>query len=183
MVVAKSGNSAWSDVKSAISGLNEGELLALVADLYRLSKENRTFLHTRFSLGDFPLGEYMKKIEDCMCPDINSRRGIKISEAKKAITAYSKASGDKSGETELMVWFVECGNHYTVCYGDMDGGFYDALNRMYEKAVKRIAALPAEERGEFQERLKDIMESANGIGWGYYDILREDYCSAFPGGA
>jgi len=38
----------------------------LVADLYRLSAENRDFLHARFSLGEDPLEPYKTTIEDAV---------------------------------------------------------------------------------------------------------------------
>ena len=87
---------------------------------------------------------------------------------------------DLAGVTELMVFFVECGNKFTVNFGDIDEDFYDALNRMYRRAIKNIPNLPEEYQGKFQDRLKDIMTSSSGIGWGYHDMLCDDYYSAFP---
>ena len=176
----KTNNPTWSDVKSAIVNLGQKQLLALVADLYRYSKDNQAFLHARFGVGDAPLAPYKNIIDECMYPDVYSQKPIQISKAKKAISSYSKAVGDPLGETELMIFFVECGNNFTVDFGDIDESFYDALNRMYQRAIENVLSLPEEHQGKLQDRLKSIMASSSGIGWGYHDMLCDDYCSAFP---
>ena len=180
VVKKKSNNPTWSDVKPALVNLEQKQLLRLVADLYRFSKENQAFFHARFGVGDDPLAPYKKTIDECMYPDVFKNKPIQISKAKKAISNYSKAIGDPLGETELMVFFVECGNNFTLDYGDIDEGFYDALNRMYQRAIKKVLNLPEENQREFQDRLKEIMTSSSHIGWGYHDMLCEDYYSAFP---
>jgi len=77
------------------------------------------------------------------------------------------------GKIELMIFFVECGNKFTLDFGDIDEGFYDALNQMYQRAIRSVLSLPEEQRSEFQERLEKIMTSSSGIGWGYHDMLVE----------
>jgi hypothetical protein len=175
----KSSNPSWSDVKSAVVNLDQKQLLTLVADLYRFSTENQAFFHARFGVGDDPLAPYKKTIDECMYPDVYKNKPIQISKAKRAISNYSRAVGDPLGETELMVLFVESGNKFTVNFGDKDEGFYDALNRMYQRAIKKVLSLPEKHRRVFQERLKDIMTSSSGIGWGYHDMLSDDYYTAF----
>ncbi len=180
-MVAKreSSNPTWSDVKLAVIKLDQKQLVKLVADIYRFSKENKAFLHARFGVGDDPLKPYKKMIDACMYPDVYSNKPIQISKAKRAISSYSKAIGDPLGETELMIFFVECGNKFTLDLGDIDGGFYDALNGMYQRAIKKVLSLPEEQRKVFQDRLEEIMTSSSGIGWGYHDMLSDDYYSAF----
>ncbi|RJQ54007.1 MAG: hypothetical protein C4530_17315 [Desulfobacteraceae bacterium] len=131
-------------------------------------------------MGSDPLAPYKNIIDDCMYPDIYSKKPIQISKAKKAISNYSKAVGDPVGEVELMVFFVERGNSFTLNFGDMDEDFYDALNRMYQRVIKKVLYLPQEYKKTFQKRLKNILMSSSGMGWGYHDMLYEDYYSAFP---
>jgi hypothetical protein len=175
-----SSRPTWLEVKAAVVKLDQKQLVKLVADLYRFSKENQAFLHARFAVGDDPLGPYKKTINDCMYPDIYSKKPIQISKAKRAISSYSKAVGDPLGEAELMIFFVECGNNFTVNFGDIDEAFYDALNRMYRRAIDKVLSLPEEQRIEFKDRLEAIMTSSSGIGWGYHDMLSDDYYEAFP---
>ncbi len=163
-----------------MAGLDEKQLIRLVSDLYGLSRENQAFLHSRFAIGDDTLGPYKKTIKACMYPDVYSDKPVQVSKAKKAISDYSKAVGNPRGEAELMTLFVECGNSFTVDFGDIDEAFYDALNRMYRRAIDKVLTLPEEERGEFQRRLEAIMTSSSNIGWGYHDMLCDDYYNAFP---
>lgn len=160
--------------------IDQKQLLKLVADLYRFSKENQAFFHARFGVGDDPIGPYKKTIDECMHPDIYSNKPIQIAKAKKAISSYSKAVGDLLGVTELMVFFVERGNSFTVNFGDIDEGFYDSLNGMYRRAIQKVLSLPEEQRSVFRDRLEEIMTSSSGIGWGYHDMISDDYYSAFP---
>jgi hypothetical protein len=180
MTTTKRDGRAWSDVKESIALLDKKELIQLIASLYRLSKGNRDFLHARFSIGNDPIAPYKNVIEECMFPDVMKNKPIQISTAKKAISKYSKAAGDAKGEAELMTYFVERGNKFTVEFGDIDEGFYDALLRMYERAIKKILSLPDEEQHEFRERLRTITVTSDGIGWGYHDGLCEQYYQAFP---
>jgi hypothetical protein len=180
MTTTKRRSPSWSDVKESIASLDTSELIQLIASLYKLSKSNRDFLHARFSIGDDPIAPYKKIIDDCMFPDVMRNKPIQISIAKKAIGEYSKAVGVPKGEAELMTYFVECGNNFTVQFGDIDESFYDALLRMYEQAIKKVLSLPVQEQYEFRERLRTIMVTSDGIGWGYHDGLCAQYCEAFP---
>ena len=180
MIKTKMRDPSWSDVKESIASLDTSELIQLIAGLYRLSKGNRDFLHARFSIGDDPIAPYKKVIEECKFPDVFKNKPIQISTAKKAINEYSTAVSDTKGEAELMTYFVECGNQFTVEYGDIGEGFYDALLRMYARAIKKVLTLPEEEQHEFRERLRTIMVTSDRIGWGYHDGLYEQYGEAFP---
>jgi hypothetical protein len=176
----KSNSQTWSDVKAAVASLEKKQLIKLVSDLYYLSKENQAFLHARFAVGGDALAPYKKTISTCMYPDVYTNKPIEVSKAKKAISSYSKAVGDPLGEAELMTFFVECGNKFTVDFGDIDEAFYEALNRMYRRAIDKVLSLPEDQRNEFQGRLKAIMTSSSKIGWGYHDMLCDDYYEAFP---
>jgi hypothetical protein len=78
-----------------------------------------------------------------------------------------------------MTYFVECGNKFTVEFGDRNEAFYGALLRMYHRAITKVLTLPDEEQREFRERLRTIMITSDGIGWGYHDGLCDQYYEAF----
>jgi 1,4-alpha-glucan branching enzyme len=143
-------------------------------------RENQAFFHARFGIGRDPLESYRETIEECMYPDVFSRKPVRIAKAKKAVSDYRKATGETVGEIDLMIFFVESGNEFTLDYGDIDEPFYNALNSMYERAVKKVVKLPADQRAAFKDRLKRIMTSSSHIGWGYHDELAGDYYNAFP---
>jgi len=169
---------SWSDVKTALAGLDRQDLLELISDMYDLLKDNKDFLHTRFSIGDTILAPYKKIIKTCMFPDIQNEP-IQIVRAKQAIRDYSKATRDQTGEAELLTYFVECGHKFTLYYGDIDEDFYDSLLAVYSQAIKKVLVLPDHKQGDFRERLKKIMLSSNGIGWGYHDGLSDEYYGSF----
>lgn len=170
----------WSHVKEALANMNTKDLISLLKDLYSLSEKNQLFLHTRFGVTPDILRPYKKLIEACMYPDFEKNKPVQIAKAKKAISDYSKADCNPNNVTELMLYFVECGNRFTLDSGDIDEAFYDALNRMYKRVLDRVLTLPKDERNEFKKRLESIMNSSSGIGWGYHDTLCEDYYEAFP---
>jgi hypothetical protein len=169
-----------SAAKAKITKLTERELLNLVADLYRLSKENQAFVHTRLALVADPPQHYKQITNECRYPDVHKNKPIQISKAKKAISDYSKAAGDAWGEAELMTLFVEQGNAFTLEYSDIDAGFYAALNLMFRRTLEKVCILPDQCQDAFKERLETIMKSSTKIGWGYHDELRNDYDTAFP---
>jgi len=60
----------WSSVKAKLAALEAKELLSLVGDLYRLSKENQAFLDARFATLADPLQYYKKIISESLYPDV-----------------------------------------------------------------------------------------------------------------
>ena len=53
----------WSDVKSKLADFDRAGLQQLVANLYVFHKDNQTFLHARFGLGENPLEAYKQRIQ------------------------------------------------------------------------------------------------------------------------
>ena len=78
--------------------------------------------------------------------------------ADTSIKTYAKAANDNEGTADLMVYYVECGNKFTLDYGDINEAFYDALIEMYEKAIKAVLKLPRSKQARLRKRLKNIME-------------------------
>ena len=155
-------------------------MIGLVKELYQLSDENKNYLHTRFDGATASLETYKKIISDCLYHDVlDDDDSFDFDKADKAIKTYAKAANDNEGTADLMIYYVECGNRFTLDYGDINEPFYDALIEMYEKAIETVLKLPKSKQTPLRKRLKDIMESADGIGWGYYDALGDLYYEAF----
>ena len=176
----KPKKASWEDIKKSIKDFETSRLIDLVADLYQLSEKNRIFLHARFLGGSDSLQKYKKIISDCLYPDLwDEKDDFDFKRAEKAIDDYSKATGDNDGIADLMIYYVKCGTKFTLDYGDMNETFYDTLIEMYEKAIKFVSKMPKKNRETFRKKLKKIMESAHGMGWGYYDDLCHLYYEAF----
>lgn len=72
-----------------------------------------------------------------------------------------------------MVYYVQCGNDFTLEFGDIDENFYDSLCSMVEGIKQRL--LVDDDRdlaSEFLPMLVREFERIDGqIGWGYPDEL------------
>jgi len=172
----------WSAVKTVVGKLSQDELLGLVADLYRLSKQNQAFLHARYADAETAMEDCKKIISDCLYPDVQRDRPLQVAKAKKAVADFCKAVAEPVLHAELMVFFLEQGNAFTVEYGDIDAGFYDALLAMARRAVQAICNLPREMQEPYRERLAEVVRSSSRIGWGYHDELADIYRTTFLDG-
>lgn len=170
----------WIDVKKSIGSFDRSQLINLARDLYQLSEENKTSLHARCLVGDDSLQRYKKVIFHALYPDVmDEKDDFDFDRAEKAINDYTKATGDEEGLADLMIHYVECGNKFTLDYGDINEFFYDALIEMYEKTIKNVRKMPKKKQEPFRKRLEKIMKSSDGIGWGYHDDLCHFYYEAF----
>jgi len=156
----------WSDVKAKLAEFDRAGLLGLVQDLYAASKDNQAFLHTRFDLGDDVLDLYKATIDRWLSPDVYRNQNFSVSKAKKAISDYKKASGHPEGLAELMVFFCERGTGFCREFGVDDEAFMMALVRMFEQALKQVAALPEDQRGALLDRLDRVSVVSDALGYG-----------------
>ena len=131
-------------------------LLGLVQDLYTTSKDNQNFLHARLGLGCDVLKPYKTIIERWLWPDVYKNQEYSVSKAKKPITDYKKASGLPEGMAELTVYYCEQAIGFSNGVGVDDEGYYYALVRMFEQALKTVMALPETRRESFLDRLQDV---------------------------
>src|SRR5215470_4563289 len=60
----------WTDVKAKLAGFDRLGLLGLIRDLYGANKDNRTFLHARFGLGQDVLAPYKEALDRWLWPDV-----------------------------------------------------------------------------------------------------------------
>jgi hypothetical protein len=80
----------WANVKAKLAGFDRTALLSLVQNLYTAHKENQTFLHARFGLGEDVLESYKKTIDRWLWPDVFRREETSVSKAKQAISDYKR---------------------------------------------------------------------------------------------
>lgn len=156
---------SWSDVKIKLADLERASMLDLLQDLYAASKDNKAFLHTRFGLGDNPLECYKGMIRQWINP-ADYRKPISVAKARKAIGDYKKALGQPEGLAELTVFYCEEVFDFLAGCGMDDEGFYDALVRMFEQALKYVLVLPRAQQAAFLSRLDRVRQSGQNVGWG-----------------
>ncbi len=156
----------WSDVKANLTEFDRAGLLGLVQDLYAADKGNQAFLHARFGLGGDVLVPYKARIDRWLWPDVTRNQWTSVATAKKAIADYKRAVGQPEGLAELMVYYCERAAGFSKEYGLQDGGYFDALVRMFEQALKGSATLPDRQRDAMLNRLDAVRRSSHNFGYG-----------------
>lgn len=167
----KKSSPTWSDVKREMAEFDRAGLLGTIQDLYAASKDTRAFLHARFGLGPDVLAPYKATIARSLWPDLARNQRPSVAAAKKAIADYKKAIGQSDGLAELMVFFCEQAAGFGSEYGFEDGGYFDALVRMFEQALKALVALPVERRDTMLRRLAAVRRIGHRFGYGVGDAM------------
>jgi hypothetical protein len=171
----------WSDIKTKLSDFDRAGLIGLVQDLYAANKDNQTFLHARFALGGDVLKPYKATIKKWINP-ADARKPMSVAKAKKAISDYKKALGQPEGLAELTVFYCEEVLAFLAGCGINDDGFFDALARMFEQALRYVQALPTPQQPAFIARLDRVRRL--GQDWGVGEDFNESWFEAgLAGGA
>lgn len=166
-MATKKSTPSWSDVKTRLAGFDHAGLTRLVHDLYAASKDNQAFLHARFNLGVDVLKPYKATIERWLYPDVLKDHRTSVVNAKKAISDYRKAVGQPEGLAELMVFFCERAVEFCNDCRLHDEGFFDALVRMFEQALKTVTSLPDNRQSALLERLDAVRDLGHNV---RYDV-------------
>ena len=161
----------WTDVKAKLAAFDRTALLDLLHHLYAAHKDNQAFLHARFGLGEDVLEPYKKTIDRWLWPDPFRNQDTSVSKAKQAISHYKRAVGDAAGVAELMVFYCEQAAGYCQDIGYQEEGFFDALVRMFEQALKSAKTLPADSRASLIVRLNRVREISHAFGYGVGDSM------------
>ena len=163
----------WSTLRQHLVTLDQPALLALVKDLYEAAAENRDFIQARCQAEESG-GEILEKYRGKIVEQFYPARGeakLRLSEARKAIKDYRKATGNLSGTAELLLTYVESGAEFTHDYGDIDERFYNSV----ESALDELATLLRGEAramyAQFSERLARVERLTDGVGWGFHDYI------------
>src|ERR1035438_9169185 len=161
----------WTDVKAKLAGFDRAGLLDLIQNLYGSQRDNQRFLHARFGLGADVLEPFKETIERWLWPDVLRNQDTSVFKAKQAIAAYKKAVGDPEGLAELMVFYCEQAAGFCSDICNDDEGYFDALVRMFERALKIADTLPAECRNGLVTRLERVRDISHNFGYGGGDDM------------
>ena len=166
---ARKASPTWSDVKGKLAEFDRVALLGLVQDLYAASKDNQTFLHSRF----VSVVRFARTLQDHHRPldMVKSNQDTSVATAKKAIADFKKDSGNPVGLAELMVFYCERAVGFSKEYGLDDEGYYDALVRMFDQALKVSVTLETELRGIMLDRLDAVRRISHNFGYGIGDDM------------
>ena len=158
-------------MKAKLAGLDRLGLIALIQDLYAAHKDNQTFLHTRFGLGEDVLKPYKQTLDRWLRPDVLRNQDTSVAKAKQAISNYRKAIGEPAGLAELMVFFCESAAGFSNDVGYQDEGYLDALVHMFEQAIKITRQLSSGDRDALITRLDHVRNLSHDLGYGVGDAM------------
>jgi hypothetical protein len=161
----------WTNVKAELASFDRLGLLGLIQDLYAAHKDNQTFLHARFGLGEDVLKPYKETLDRWLWPDVLRNQDTSVAKAKQAISSYRKAVGEPAGLAELMVFYCECAAGFCSDIGNQDEGYLDALVRMFDQALKVCGQLPASDRNALITRLDRVRVISHNVGYGVGDDM------------
>lgn len=171
-------NITLTALKHHLKSVSKEDLVDDIAELYKKIAGVKDFYQLKLSSPEETqvISKYKQTIENQFFP----KRGYgkaKLSVAKKAISDYKKVSISPLGMIDLMLFYVEQGVKFTNAYGDINEGFYNSMEGMYEKTIELI--LKYEQESIFEDRCEKIVDDASGIGWGFSDVLLDMYNAAF----
>ena len=161
----------WTDVKAKLAAFDRAALLDLIHNLYAAHKDNQLFLHTRFGLEKDVLEPYKIILDRWLWPDIFRNQDTSVAKAKQAISDYKMAVGDPEGLAELMVFYCERAAGFSSDIASDDEGFFNALVRMFERALVLANTLPASGRVNLVRRLDAVRQISHKIGYGVGDDM------------
>ena len=161
----------WTDVKAKLADFDRAALLDLIHNLYAAHKDNQLFLHARFGLEKDVLESYKETIDRWLWPDVLRNQDTSVARAKQAISDYKKAVGDPAGLAELMVFYCERAAGFCSDIASDDEGFFNALVRMFERALMQANTLPPSDRVDLVNRLDGVRQISHKIGYGVGDDM------------
>lgn len=167
-----------TDLKKQLKGYDQKELIELIVAMYKSNKEVQNYLSSKF-LGDQVIEvlfhQTQKKIKNEFFPERGTEK-LRLTEAKKEITAFKKATNDEKLTVDLMLFYVEMCVKFTNSYGDINEGFYTSLVRMFDKVAMECDR-DEELYKAFSNRLRNIISNVDLIGWGVEEAIIESYYS------
>ena len=168
------GSEGFGRIRSTLLKQQPTQLVRLIGELYRLSRENQRFLEARLGGGPEQFPAYQQFVADCLWPD-PLRKGAKVPivEAKRAISQYERATGDAEGTAELMLTFVEQGTGFAADPGYGGEDFFASLEGMLSRALDLLQRCTGQFRQSVEPRLIRLSELARNIGWGNGDFVND----------
>ena len=166
---ARSGRPTWTDIRRKLVRTDLEYVIGVVKMLFDQFPENRTFLISRlYPRTDWSelLEQHRKRIEREFYTRSGFPRIPRLSECRRAISDYRKATEDLAGTADLMVTYVETGVDFAHSYGMDQDSFYSSLELVLGSLIEIIEDDEAGElREKHRERLRKVADQAYDLGW------------------
>ena len=169
---ASSGSGGFAKIRSTLLRQQPVQLIRVIGELYRLSRENQRFLEARLADASKQLPAYRRLVADCLFPDpLRKGAKVRIVEAKRAISQYARATGDTAGTVDLMMTFVERGTSFAGDLGYGEDAFFISLENLLSRALDLLRGGSDDLKQSMRSRLVRLSGSARDLGWGYGDFV------------
>ena len=165
------GTTGFGRLRPLLKKQQPAQLVRLIGELYRMSRENQRFLEARLGNAS-QLPEYRRLISQCLFPDV-LKGEVRINEAKRAIKQYEQATQDLAGIVDLRLTFVESGTAFTLDCGYGDDAFFNALGHVLSRALALLAC-DKNLRKAMRTRLMRLADSASSLGWSYGNYVSDE---------
>lgn len=169
----------WPQIRKQLKEQNTDQLINLLKGLYDLSPANKAFIRSRFAESPQDTAFLEKSRQQVINAIYPPRRKYpnmpKFAQARKAINAYKKATGDIQGTIDLLLTYAERGTAFTNDFGDIDESFYERLETALYNVADLIKDSPTRIQlyEYFRPRFQKLRKNAGRVGWGYGDTIND----------
>ena len=143
---------SWAACKRVIAEWPKPGVVALVQELYKLSEENRRFLHTRLldQLAESNLEQARRKIKRLVNPSAVFNGRFRHADVNLLIDQYANAGADPAGVAHLLVWDIDASCTTFAEVGDFEpivDHVYASVRRLHKllEGIEPAAARPVVE--------------------------------------
>ncbi|MCK8058433.1 MULTISPECIES: DUF6155 family protein [unclassified Fusibacter] len=162
-----------TELKKELKKMEQSELIELISNLYKSNDKVKEIINAKV-VGEKYQEELLEVYKEKMYAEFfpeNMRKVPSFVTAKNMIAEFKKV-GNNEMLLDLMLHFVECGNAFTIEFGDIDGPFYNRLCSVYEQFIDLLNSKGTEDLYlKFKDRIDNLISSSSGIGWGYGDFI------------
>jgi hypothetical protein len=163
----KASPTSWAACKQVLRDWPRPGVVALVQELYKLSDDNRQFLHARLlpQQAGQTLDEARRKLKAMQSPEAVFHDEFSHRDLRRVIDQYAKAANDPAGVADLLLSDLEAGFQTFSEVGDFEpivDHLYASLHRLHDM----LETLDAPARLPLIDRLQ-ILGSKWGSEFGY----------------
>jgi hypothetical protein len=163
----------WSACKRAMSDWPRAGVIALVQELYRLSDENRQFLHARLLADQAAQSrdDVRQKVLRLVTPDAVYRGDFSHAAIKRLIDRFEKATDDAAATADLILSDIDASLLTFAQIGDFEP-IVDHVYAMMHRLHRVLERLDRDAAAPLVQRLREMANKWGGeFGYGLSDEL------------
>lgn len=166
------------EIKKKLHDFSKDELIEMVAESIRISKDARAYVSFRLE-GEAGLLEWATEAKAQIDKEFNPTRGfpkMRLATVRKIFTEVNRLGKGTIWPLEVMVFFCETASDYIHYEGDIFEYMGDFFTDTYEKVIRLLNKEKTPDLFEkYQARLEAIAKKPNCHCWGIQDSLVGSY--------